>query len=105
LREKFIPKFEGAQHVNRGQGGNKMLLESGDCRFRGIGAMVVQGVKLTIHLLGANMCFGGLGALIVHDVEGWVVHACRTVKILVKAGMKDALIWDCMGRTMMAFRS
>ncbi len=50
-----------------------MLLEGGNCAFRGIGVMVVRGHKLYIHFVGANMLFDGLGTLIVHDIEGRLV--------------------------------
>jgi hypothetical protein len=48
LREKLIPKLEGAKHFNCGKGGNELFLESGDGAFGGIDLMVVQGDDLDV---------------------------------------------------------
>jgi hypothetical protein len=48
LGEKFIPKLEGAKHINGGKGDNEVFLESGDGAFGGIDLMIVRGDKLDV---------------------------------------------------------
>ncbi len=68
MQEKFIPKLEGAKHINGGEGGDKVFLESRDGMFCGINPMVVRGDKLDVDCFGLDVLLDCNGALIVHHI-------------------------------------
>jgi hypothetical protein len=75
LREKLIPKLEGAKHINSGKGGDEVLFESGDGEFGGVDPMVVQGYKLDVDRFGPDVLLDRGGTLVAHHVQCWMVLA------------------------------
>ncbi len=69
LGEEVVPELEQAVPVNCGEGNNKMLLESCNRAFGDVDPVSVGWDKVDLHLVSLNVCFDGLGALIVHYVE------------------------------------
>jgi hypothetical protein len=69
LREKLIPKLEGAKHVNGGKSGGEVFLESVDGAFGCINPMVVRGDKLDVDQFELNVLLDLGGMLVVHHVQ------------------------------------
>ncbi len=48
MREKLIPKLEGAKHTNGGKGIDEVSIEGGDGAFGGTDPMIVQEDELDV---------------------------------------------------------
>ncbi len=73
-----------------------MLFESCNHAFGGVDPVIVGWDKVDVHMVALDVCFNGLGAFIVHNVE----RGCISAGAIMAPSAIEGMAW-----TRMVFRS